>query len=272
LEGNWQQDVLFELQQAMDAYDFIQGQLTACDQQLRHYVAALPDRDPGQLKKSEADGEKLGSEEKKAADGEEPSPKNGKRKKKNNNKNRKTPRGNEPKFDEQGNEPKFDLRVELIRICGVDLTTIDGVNVITAQTLISELGTDMTRWRTENHLVSWLKLAPSRQVSGGKLIRHEKRKIKNRATEALRMAASTLERSDSYLGARYRHLKGRLGAKKAIKAMAAYLARLMYRMLTHGQEWVDKGAREHEKRRAERDMRSLERKAAAYGYRLAPAA
>lgn len=270
LEGNWQEDVLFELQQAMDAYDFIQGQLAGCDQQLRRYVAALPDRDAGQLKKSAADGEKLGSEEKKAADGNEPSCKSQKKKK--NNKTRKRPRGNEPKFDPQGNEPQFDLRVELIRICGVDLTTIDGVNVITAQTLISELGTDMTRWRTENHLVSWLKLAPSRQISGGKLIRHEKRKIKNRATEALRMAASTLERSDSYLGARYRHLKGRLGAKKAIKAMAAYLARLMYRMLTRGQEWVDKGAREHEKRRAERDMRSLERRAAAYGYRLAPAA
>ena len=143
---------------------------------------------------------------------------------------------------------------------------------MTVQTFVSELGTDMTRWRTENHLVSWLKLAPNRGVSGGKLIKHERIKVKNRVTEALRMAASSLEHSESYLGARYRYLKSRLGPKKAIKAMAAHLARLFYRMLTHGQVWVDRGAQEHERKRAEREKRSLERKAADLGFRLEPAA
>ena len=88
----------------------------------------------------------------------------------------------------------------------------------------------------------------------------------------VRMAASSLEHSDSYLGARFRHLKSRLGPKKAIKAMAAHLARLMYRMLTHGQAWVDRGVQEHETKRAEREKRSLQRKAAALGFRLEPAA
>ena len=143
---------------------------------------------------------------------------------------------------------------------------------MTIATFLSELGTDMTRWPTENHLVSWLKLAPCRQISGGKVIKQERQKVKNRVAEALRMAASTLARSDSYLGARFRHLRSRLGPGKAIKAMAAHLARLIYRMLTHGQAWVDRGAQEHETKRAEREKLSLQRKAAAFGFRLEPAA
>ena len=86
------------------------------------------------------------------------------------------------------------------------------------------------------------------------------------------MAASTLIRSDSYLGARFRYLRGRIGPGKAIKAMAAHLARLIYRMLTRGQNWVDRGAKEHEQRRQERDQLSLRRKAAALGFRLEPVA
>jgi hypothetical protein len=113
---------------------------------------------------------------------------------------------------------------------------------------------------------------PCRQISGGKIIKQERQKVKNRVAEALRMAASTLARSDSYLGARSRHLRNRLGPGKAIKAMAAHLARLIYRMLTHGQAWVDRGALEHETKRAEREKLSLQRKAAAFGFRLEPAA
>ena len=143
---------------------------------------------------------------------------------------------------------------------------------MTIQTFVSELGTDLSAWRTEQHLVSWLKLAPRRQIRGGKVIKHERRKINNRVTEALRMAASTLEHSDSFLGAKFRHLKSRLGPKKAIKAMAAHLARLIYRMLTHGKAWVDRGAQEHEAKRTERETRSLRRKAATLGFRLEPAA
>ena len=86
------------------------------------------------------------------------------------------------------------------------------------------------------------------------------------------MAARTLARSDSYLGARFRHLRSRLGPGKAIKAMGAHLARLIYRMLTHGKAWVDRGAQEHETKRAEREKLSLQRKAAALGFRLEPAA
>jgi transposase len=250
LEGTWQEEMLFELQQAVDRYDFCQRQIGECDKRLQNQLQSLSEREIGAAKESAA--EPMTSVEVK-----ERKRKGGQRK------DRSKPRKNQPHFDLQG---------ELERICGVDLTTIDGVDVMTVQTFISELGVDMRAWATEDHLVSWLKLAPNRQITGGKVIRTVPLKTKSRASEALRMAASTLVHSDSYLGARYRHLRARLGPAKATKAMAAHLARIFYRMLTHGQAWVDHGAREHENRRQEREKRSLLRRAAALGYRLEPAA
>lgn len=254
LEGNWQEDVLFELQQAVDAYDFCQRQMAECDQRLQKYLSALPNRTVGQPEPPAAEAAAPSSEVQK-----DPTNQNH--------------RGNRPSRKKaRKNQPQFDLQAELTRICGVDLTSLDGVDVMTAQTWVSEVGTDMSLWRTEDHLVSWLKLAPQRQISGGKVIRQERNQAKNRAANALRMAASTLKDSDSYLGARFRYLRARLGPAKAIKAIAAHLARLIYRLLTHGQAWVDRGAQEHEKQRKDRDRRSLERKATALGYRLEPAA
>ena len=119
--------------------------------------------------------------------------------------------------------------------------------------------------------MSYLKLAPRARISGGKVISHERQTVRSRTADALRMAASALHRSDSYLGARFRQLKGRLGPKSAIKAMAGHLA-LMYRMIRHGRDWVDRGAQEHEKKRLERERRSLQRKAEALGFRLQPVA
>jgi hypothetical protein len=184
------------------------------------------------------------------------------------NKRKKTKGSGKPRK----NQPTFDLERELERICGVNLKTIDGVDVMTIQTWVAELGVDMTPWENEDHLVSWLKLAPNRLITGGKVIKQPRSKTKNRVAEALRMAASTLIRSDSYLGARFRYLRGRLGPGKAVKAMAAHLARLIYRMLTRGQAWVDRGAQEHQRRRDEREKLALQRKAAALGFRLEPAA
>ena len=249
LEGAWQEDVLFELQQAVEAYDFCQKQIGKCDVRLQRYLAALPDRAIAPPDGAGGPGDPNQGN---------PNP-NGKRKK---SKSRKS----------QRNHPPLDLEAEFTRICGVNLKSIDGVDVMTIATFISELGTDMTRWRTEDHLVSWLKLAPCRQISGGRMIKRERVKTKNRVAGALRMAASSLIHSQSYLGARFRHLRSRLGADKAIKAMAAQLARLIYRMLTHGRAWVDRGEQAHETKRAEREKLMLQRKAAQLGFRLEPAA
>ena len=104
---------------------------------------------------------------------------------------------------------------------GTDLTRIDGIDVLTATTVISEAGYDMSKWKTENHFVSWLRLCPDNRISGNKVIGKGRLPTNNRATVALKMAASTLRKSDTYLGAQFRRLRTKLGPPCAIKAMAA---------------------------------------------------
>ena len=126
------------------------------------------------------------------------------------------------------------MRAELFRISGTDLTRIDGIDVMTAMTILSEAGWDMSKWKTEHHFVSWLRLCPDNKVSGDKVIGKGRLPTNNRVTIALKMAASTLWASNTYLGAQFRRLKTKLGAAVATKAMAAKLARLVYRMLRYG--------------------------------------
>jgi transposase len=245
LEGNWQDDVLFELQQVVDAYDFHRKQVVACDTQLQKYMAALPSREP--VGKTEPPVEAANSKQ--------------------SAKQRKKLKANRKTKD---NRPSFDLGTELARLMGVDLRIIDGIDLMTAQVLYSELGADLSAWPTEGHFTSWLELVPRRDVSGGKVIKQQKRPSKNRVATAFRNAAQSLVRSDSYLGARYRHLTARLGGLKGVKAMARYLACLVYRLLTKGPGWVDRGAAYYENRRRERDLVHLHRKAAAMGMQLVP--
>jgi transposase len=147
----------------------------------------------------------------------------------------------------------------------------NGIDVITAQTILSEIGTDISKFKTEDHFVSWLGLTPAKDITGGKIIGSGWRKVQNRVAIALRMAATTLLESKTYLGARYRHLLQRLPSyAAAIKAMARYLAVLVYRMLTHGEAWVDRDAAKFEQRRTEWELRSLTSKALAKGFKLVP--
>jgi transposase len=248
LEGMWQEDALFELQQAVDSYDFTQKQIRECDEKLQQYLQALPDRPPA----APQDGP---SETGDAPGKEAPGRK------------RKT-----KKRKQARNAPSFDLAAELTRIYGVDVTSLDGIDVMTVQTVLAELGTDFSAWPTEDHFASWLNLTPKRDVSGGKVIRHVREPAKNRVAASFRIAASTLLHSDSYLGARFRHLRMRLGTPKAIKAMARYLACLVYRLVTRGQVWLDQGPKRFEERHQERQMSALQRHAARLGFQLVPAA
>ncbi|HMF76312.1 MAG TPA: transposase [Bryobacteraceae bacterium] len=120
-----------------------------------------------------------------------------------------------------GNAPEFDLRQHLFGVSGVDWTRVDGVDMMTAQTVIAETGLDMTRWPTEGHFAIWLDLCPVNDVSGGKLIRRGNKKAQNRATAAFRQAATTLLKSKSYLGAQYRRFRSTLEKPKAVKAVTA---------------------------------------------------
>jgi hypothetical protein len=180
-------------------------------------------------------------------------------------------RGRKKEGKSSKNEPGFDLAGELKRVAGVDLTRIDGIKVNTVQTVISEAGLDMDKWSTEDHFVSWIGLCPRNDVSGGKVLKRKTRKVVSRLATALRIAATTLRESDSYLGAQFRRLRSRLGAPKAITAMAAKLARLVYRMLKHGEEYVDKGAELCEQKYRQQQVQLLARKAAQHGFALVPA-
>jgi transposase len=238
LEGKWQEDILFELRQVVEAYDFYQEQMQACDLELEKYMAALPDR---QIAGSEAEGEQ---------------PATGKRK---------------PKRSHAKNRPGFDLESELRRTMGADLSSIDGIGVGTGQMILSELGPDLSAFPDEDHFAAWLQLVPRRDITAGKVIRHVRADGRHRVANALRMAAETLSRSNSYLGARYRKLRGRLGGPKAVKAMARYLACLIYRLLTKGKAYVDRGAEYYEGQRQQQEINALTRKATALGMTLVPA-
>ena len=158
---------------------------------------------------------------------------------------------------------------------GTDLTQIDGIDVTAAMTVISEVGWDMSKWKTENHFVSWLKLSPDNKISGGKIIGKARMPSNNRAATVLRMAATTLRESDSYLGAQFRRLRTRLGPPVATKAMAAKLARLIYRMLRYGMKYADRGAELYDAQYRKQQVIHLRRKAAQLGLQiieLAPAA
>ena len=214
LEGNWRDDLMFELRQTVDGYHFAHRQMHDCDRQLEAFLANLPSRTVERPSVPSGSNIVLASKVKKAR------------------KPRKARR----------NQLTVDFKGELKRICGVDLTSIDGIDVITAQTIVAEIGTDISRFKTEGHFASWLGLTPAKDITGGKVVGPRKRKVQNRVAMALRMAATTLINSKTYLGGRYRHLRKQLPSHaSAIKAMARYLAVLVHRLLTYGEAWVDRG-------------------------------
>src|SRR6266481_1515988 len=218
LEGNWQEDLLFMLKQEQDGYEFCQKQMSECDERLQQYLRQREDRSRGAELPEENRKERL--------------------------------RKNKT------NKPRFDLRTELFRMTGTDLTQVDGIDVRTAATVISEAGWDMSKWRTEDHFASWLRLCPDNRVSGDKVIGKRRLPINNRLSVAFKIAASTLRQSITYLGAQFRRLKTRLGPPIAIKAMAARLARLVYRMMRYGMRFVDRGAEFYETQHRRRQINS----------------
>jgi len=169
-----------------------------------------------------------------------------------------------------GNAPQFDLRTHLYRISGVDFTQIDGFGVLTVLTLLAELGLDPKRFPTVKHFTSWLGLCPGSRITGGKVKTSKTRPVVNRAANAFRMAAQTLVRSHSALGAFYRRIHSRLGAPKAITACAHKLARLFYRLWTSGGVYTDPGIDAYEQQYRDRIIKNLKKKAHAFGLELIP--
>jgi len=229
LEGNWREELLFVLRQHVEFYRIYQQKITDCDLRLRKHLESL--------------GSKVDLKTQ--------------------------PIGNRPKGKKNSkNAPGFDLRTELYRITGIDWTQINGIDVLTAQTVIAEAGADLSAFPSEKQFASWLGLCPTNEQSGGKILNRRTRKVVNRATVAFRNAALTLLRSQSYLGAQYRRLRTRLGAPKAITAMARKLACLFYRLIKHGQPYVDKGTEYYEAKYREQQIRSLAKRAQKLGLQL----
>ncbi len=162
------------------------------------------------------------------------------------------------------------MHQELIRITGVNLTAIPGINVQTAAKIISEIGVDMSPWKTSKQFASWLGLCPGSKVSGGKRLSGKTAPCANKAAAALRLAANALRLTDTALGAFFRRLSGRLGAAKAITAGAHKLAVILYNMLKTGQEYMESGARYYEEKYKTRCIKNLEKKAHQLGFILTP--
>lgn len=166
------------------------------------------------------------------------------------------------------NAPKFDLHSQLFKMCSVDLTRIDGINVTTALAVISETGTDMSRFATVGHFTSWMGLCPGTKITGGKVMNGKTRRCANHAAQALRLAAAGLRTSQSALGAYYRRMSSRMDKPKAVAATAHKLARLIYTMLTKGQEYTDQGQDYYEERYRQRVLRQLSLRAQKMGMKL----
>jgi transposase len=227
--------LLFVLQQEVTTYDAYLQRIAECDHALEQHLRSLADKvgDNGDLPLASAAAHRQAHTTRRRKAG--------------------------------SHTPQFDLGRELRRISGVDLTRIDGIDVSVAQTVISEVGLDMSRWQDEHRFSSWLGLCPDNRITGGNVIRRGTRRVVNRAATALRIAATTLLRSQSYLGAQYRRFRSKLGAPKAITAMAHKLAVLVYRLLRWGHEYVDKGMQYYEERHREQQIRLLKKRAAKLG-------
>lgn len=229
LQGNWRPELLFVLSQEMEIYRGCQDRIADCDRQLQRHLRVMES-------KIDLQAQPLGPR----------------------------PRGKRA----SGNAPKFDLRAELYRLTGVDWSQVDGIDVQVAQSVIAEVGVRLDAFPSEKHFANWLGLCPTNETSGGRVLKRRTPKVVNRAKIAFRQAASTLLKSKSYLGAQYRRLRTRLGAPKAITAMARKLACLFYRLLTKGQPYVDRGAAYYESRHREQQIRCLLKRAQQLGLQV----
>jgi transposase len=228
LVGNYREEHVFALTQALELYDVYQTKVAACDKQLQAILTRL--------------------------------------------KQNATPPANKllpaRRRTSQPNAPAFDARAALHAILGVDLTQIDGLGPYLALKLVGECGTDLTAWPSAKHFTSWLALAPHNKISGGKVLSSKTRRTSNRAASLLRLAAGTVGRTDTALGAFYRRLSARVGKAKAITATARKIAVLFYNTLRHGMTYADPGAAYYEDRYKQRVLRNLQRRAKSLGFVL----
>lgn len=232
LSGNFRPEHVFSLKSALDGYDFFQSQIQGCDGQIHASMASM-EKKPKALSGTP-----------------EPAPASKKR------------------WSRRKNQPYFDLRSEQIRISGVDLTEIDGIDALTAQVALTECGLDVDAFPTEKHFASWLTLCPNNKTTGGVVFSRRTRPGASRLATALRLAAQSLARGKSALAAFYRRIAARAGKPKAITATARKLAILIYRALKYGKHYVDIGQAAYEQRYQLLQTANLRRHAHRLGFEI----
>jgi transposase len=228
LSGNWREEHVFALGQALELYDAYQAKIVDCDAQIERVLGRLRDT---------------------AARPAGPLPPARHR-------------------NATANAPAFDARVALHAVLGVDLTQIHGLGPSLALKLVGECGTDLSAWPNAKHFTSWLCLAPGNKISGGKVLSTRTRRSGSRAAALLRLAAVTVGRTQTALGAFYRRLSARVGKAKAVTATARKIATLFYNTLRHGMNYADPGASYYEERYRARVLANLQRRAKSLGYVL----
>ena len=228
LTGNYRNEHIFALKQAVELWEFYQERVRECDTRIEKAMEKL------NQKKVTPD----------------------------------TPLPKARHRTKQHHEPAFGVRNALYTLTGVDLTQINGFGPYTALRLIGECGDDMSKWATEKHFVSWLSLSPGNKLSGGKVLSSKSRRTKNRATTLLRIAAVNVGKTETALGAFYRRLSGRIGKAKAVTATARKLAVLFYSTMKHGMNYVEPGAQYYEAQYRNRVLLNLKKRAKRLGYQL----
>ena len=234
LTGTWGDEYLFILKQALELYDYYTRQIEACDAEIeRMYALTRPEWETGEVK----------------------------------------PLSTRKRNSHSKNAPKeqAEIRQHLKRISGVDVSAVDGFGVSVAQTVIMEVGTDMSKFPSEKHFCSWLGLAPKHEISGAKVLRNRTLKTKNRAGQAFRMAAQSVKKSDTVFGSFYRRLRTRLDKSQATVATAHMIARVVYRMLKYKVEYETINIEEYEAKYKEQQIKYMKKKAARLGFELVPA-
>lgn len=228
LVGNWRDEHLLELKQAVATYDLILAHIAECDANIAQAVARLqqrPDLPPA-------------------------------------------PRTKARKTKRHTAEAQSGMRKALFQAMGVDLTAIPTIDVDTALVIFTEIGPDLSRFRTSEQFCAWLNLAPGTRITGGKRIRGAPMPAINRAGEALKRAAANARNSETFIGAAHRGRMARMPKACAIKATAHQLARLIYVMVTRGEDYVEHGIDRYESEHRDRQLRQLRRKAAQLGHTL----
>jgi transposase len=233
LTGNYRDEHLFALKQALALYEAYTQQIRECDQELERKFSALKPRH------DEDDLPPLDPTDKRNTHSK--------------------------------NAPAYDGRTLLYHLVGIDLVAVDGLNEVTAQIIISEIGTDMRRWADEKHFCAWLGLPPHTDISGGKVLRSRILKTHNRAGQAFRLAAQAVAKTETAYGAFFRRMRAMHGPQKAIVATAHKIARAVYLMLREHKPFDVISAEAYLQRTREREIARLQKKATKLGFTLAPA-